>query len=128
MSLYGLIKAVHVGSVVVSFSLFFVRGLWMMRAPARLARTWVRVLPHIADTLLLTSALTLAFLSRQYPFVEPWLTAKVVALLAYILIGMFALRRGPSRATRIAAWFAALGVFAYIVGVALTRDPWVFAA
>lgn len=128
MSLYGLIKAVHVGSVVVSFSLFFVRGLWMMRAPARLARTWVRVLPHIVDTLLLTSALTLAFLSRQYPFVEPWLTAKVVALLAYILIGMFALRRGRSRATRITAWFAALGVFAYIVGVALTRDPWVFAA
>jgi uncharacterized membrane protein SirB2 len=128
MSLYGLIKAVHVGSVVVSVSLFFVRGLWMMRAPARLAHTWVRVLPHIVDTLLLASALTLAVLSRQYPFVEPWLTAKVVALLAYILIGMFALRRGPSRAVRIAAWCTALGVFAYIVGVALTRNPWVFAA
>lgn len=128
MTLYGLIKAVHVGSVLVSFSLFFVRGLWMMHAPARLSLRWVRVMPHIVDTLLLGSALTLAVLSRQYPFVQPWLTAKVVALLAYILIGMFALRRGPSRATRIAAWCVALGVFAYIVGVALTRDPWVFAA
>jgi len=128
MSLYGLIKAVHVGSVVVSFSLFFVRGLWMMRAPARLAQAWVRVLPHIVDTLLLASALTLSALSRQYPFVEPWLTAKVVALLAYILIGMFALRRGSSRAVRITAWCVALGVFVYIVGVALTRNPWVFAA
>ncbi|MBZ0073138.1 MAG: SirB2 family protein [Thiohalobacteraceae bacterium] len=127
MSFYGLIKAVHVGSMLMSISLFFVRGLWMMRAPARLAQRWVRVLPHIIDTVLLASALTLVFLSRQYPFVEPWLTAKVVALLAYILIGMFALRRGPNRATRITAWFAALLVFAYIVGVALTRNPWVFA-
>jgi len=127
MSFYGLIKAVHVGSMLMSISLFFVRGLWMMRAPARLAQRWVRVLPHIIDTVLLASALTLVFLSRQYPFVESWLTAKVVALLAYILIGMFALRRGPNRATRITAWFAALLVFAYIVGVALTRNPWVFA-
>lgn len=122
--IYTLIKLVHVGSVALSFSLFFVRGIWMLRAPQRLQRRWVRIAPHIVDSILLTSALILAVMSRQYPGVENWLTAKVIALLVYIALGMIALKRGRSRRVRTLAWLAALTVFVYIIAVAVTRDPW----
>ena len=95
----------------------------MLRDSARLQQRWVRIAPHVIDTLLLASALTMAFWSGQYPFVQPWLTAKVLALLAYIGIGTVALKRGRTKRTRTIAFVAALAVFAYIVRVAVTRQP-----
>lgn len=121
---YALIKTTHVTCAALSFSLFFLRGLWMLYAPQRLQALWVRVLPHVIDTVLLGSAVTLAVLSRQSPLDLPWLAAKIVALLAYIGLGMIALRRGRTRGVRALAWVAALCVFGYIVAVAYTRDPW----
>jgi uncharacterized membrane protein SirB2 len=120
---YAAIKFVHVGAVTLSFSLFVLRGLWMMAAPHLLERRWVRVVPHVIDTVLLASAIALAAISRQYPVEQPWLTAKVLALFAYILLGSLALRRGRTRGQRIVAWLLALGVFGYIVAVARTRVP-----
>ena len=109
--------------VAASYSLFFVRGIWMMRDSPLLRARWVRVLPHVVDSILLASALTMAFMLRQYPFVAGWLTAKVLALCCYIALGVVALRRGRTRGIRIAAWIAAQGVFLYIVAVALAHDP-----
>jgi uncharacterized membrane protein SirB2 len=120
---YLILKNLHVGAVAVSFSLFVLRGLWMLGAPHRLQTRWVRIVPHVVDTLLLASAIALAVLTVQYPFSQPWLTAKVLGLFVYILLGMVALRRGPTLGRRALAWLSALAVFAYIVVVALTRDP-----
>lgn len=120
---YWLLKYTHVTAATASFALFFLRGLWMMRAPEKLAARWVRVVPHIVDTVLLASAIALAALTAQYPFVQSWLTAKIVALLAYIVLGSVALKRGRTRRIRIAAWLGALVVFAYIVAVARARSP-----
>ena len=86
-------------------------------------RRWVRVVPHVVDTVLLASAVALAWMSHQYPLVQPWLTAKVAGLLVYIGLGMVALRFGRSRRVRLGAWLAAIAVFAYIVAVAVTRHP-----
>ena len=123
---YVILKYTHVAAVVASFTLFFVRGLWMMTTPEKLAVRWVRVVPHVIDTVLLVSAIALAAITAQYPFVQQWLTAKVLALLAYILLGTVAIRRGRTRRVRIVAWILALLVFGYIVAVARTRDqfPW----
>lgn len=123
---YFALKYAHVGAVIISFSLFFLRGLWMMAAPEKLAARWVRVVPHVIDTVLLVSAIALAATTAQYPFVQPWLTAKVLALLAYILLGTVAIRRGRTRRVRIVAWILALAVFGYIIAVARTRNafPW----
>lgn len=77
---YLVLKHVHVGTVVVSFSLFFLRGLWMMGAPQKLQARWVRIVPHVIDTILLVSAIALAVLTAQYPFVQPWLTAKILLM------------------------------------------------
>jgi uncharacterized membrane protein SirB2 len=125
---YVVLKHIHVLAVVLSFSGFFVRGLWMLADSPMLNRRWVKVAPHVNDTVLLASALALAALIGQYPFVHGWLTAKVLGLLAYIGMGMFALRRGRSKAVRVAFWLAALLIFGYIVSVALSKNPWGFLA
>lgn len=84
-------------------------------------RRWVKVAPHIVDTLLLFSAIGLALAVRQYPFVHGWLTAKLLALIGYIVLGGIALNYGRTKVIRASAWVAALVVFGYIVGVAVTR-------
>jgi uncharacterized membrane protein SirB2 len=122
---YVLLVKIHVTCVVLSWAGFFVRGIWMMRDSALLARRWVRVLPHVVDTALLAAGVALAWTLRQYPFVHGWLTAKVLALVAYIVLGMLALRPGRPKPARVAAWIAAQAVFLYIVAVAWTRDPWI---
>lgn len=118
-----MLKYTHVAAVIVSFALFFLRGLWMMAAPQCLAERWVRVVPHVIDTVLLASAIALAVVSGQYPFEQPWLTAKVLALVVYILLGTVAIRRGRTRRMRIVAWILALTVFGYMVAVARARVP-----
>jgi uncharacterized membrane protein SirB2 len=122
---YLVLKFVHVGAVAASFGLFALRGLWMLQAPARLRLRWVRIVPHVVDTVLLASAIALAVLTAQYPLQQPWLTAKVLGLLVYILLGMVALH-GSVRGLRAIAWILALAVFGYIVAVAHTRAvlPW----
>jgi uncharacterized membrane protein SirB2 len=127
MATYWTLKYLHVGSVVASLALFFLRGLWMIAGSSRLQRRWVKVVPHLVDTVLLGSAIALAWLTAQYPFYQPWLTAKVYALIVYIVLGSVALRHGRTLRIRVAALVAALATFGYIVAVAATRStmPWV---
>lgn len=120
---YIALKHLHVTFVALSGLLFLVRGIWMLRASPRLQQRWARIVPHIVDTLLLASAVALAVVSHQYPGQMPWLTAKVVALVAYIVLGTIALKRGRTEGVRKAAFAGALACFAYIVAVALTKNP-----
>jgi uncharacterized membrane protein SirB2 len=120
---YLTLKHIHVACAAVSYAGFFARGIGMMLEARWMTRRWVRIAPHLVDTVLLASAIALAVLSAQYPLARPWLTAKVAALVVYIVLGMIALRRGGTRGIRVAAWIAAQAVFLYIVAVALTRSP-----
>ena len=124
---YVTIKYVHIASAMLSGSLFLLRGYWMMRDSTMLQHRVVKILPHVVDTILLASALIMVFWSGQYPFVQNWLTAKVLALIAYITIGTIALKRGGTKTQRVSAFFAALLVFAYIGLVAMTKRALVFA-
>lgn len=120
---YLFVKYLHVGSVLISVSLFVLRGvLALMAGPWRQWRL-LRVVPHIVDTVLLGSALWLAWRSGQYPFAADWLTAKVLALLAYIVLGSRALGKNTPASQRGVFFMAALLSVTYIVGVALTRSP-----
>lgn len=123
---YLALKHLHVTCVVLSGLGFCLRGAWMLvESPLRQHRL-TRILPHIVDTLLLGSALSMAWISGQYPFVNGWLTAKLFGLLAYILLGMMALKRGRTLAIRRGYFRLALLTYAYIVGVALSRNPTIF--
>ena len=123
MSAYLLAKYLHVGCVALSLAGFAARGALMLSGSPLLNARLVRVLPHFVDTLLLASAVWLAVLLGQYPFVQGWLTAKVLGLLAYIVLGVYALRRGRTLGQRAVAFVAALLAAGYVVAVALTRDP-----
>lgn len=120
---YLALKALHVGCAILSIAGFAARGVLMLRGSQLLETRWLRVVPHVVDTVLLASALWLTILIGQYPFVQNWLTAKVLALVAYVVLGSIALKRGRTKGVRTVAFALALGVAAYIVTVALTRDP-----
>jgi hypothetical protein len=72
------------------------------------------VLPHLIDTVLLGSALTLAYLSGLYPLQQHWLTAKVLALIIYIVAGAMALRRAKIVAGRLLASVTAIVCYLYV--------------
>lgn len=120
---YWQIKWVHVAAVILSGSLFFVRGAgvlanmrWPMAAP-------LRYVTYAVDTTLLTAAFMLATILRQYPFVHHWLTVKVLLLVVYIVLGTFALKRGKTRKERAIFWIAALAVYLFMVSVARLHHP-----
>ncbi len=120
---YLLVKSIHVGTAAITLALFLLRGAWMWQGSLGRRGRWVRVLPHLNDATLLGSALILVVLGGHWPWQQPWLAAKLVALLAYIGLGMLALRPGRPARTRRLAFLSALAVFAYIVGVAVRRSP-----
>jgi uncharacterized membrane protein SirB2 len=122
------LKHVHIACVILSGAGYFIRGLWMIGESPWLRKTWVRVVPHVIDTTLLLSAILLAIEFRQYPLVHGWLTAKVLALIAYIVVGAIGLKYGKTRKIRITAWLGAMAIFLYIVLVALTRQVLPFIA
>jgi uncharacterized membrane protein SirB2 len=116
------VKWTHVGAVIITATFFIVRGIWMLQESALLQHPFVRIAPHVNDTVLFVSALVLATMVGQYPFVTGWLTAKVLGLVVYIVLGHIALRRGQTRTQRSMAFAGALGVLAYILAVARCRD------
>jgi len=123
LEFYPQIKAVHIAAVMASGLLFLLRGTavqfgaaWAMAAP-------LRYLSYSIDTVLLTAALMLATVLHQYPFVHGWLTAKVLLLICYVVLGSFALKRGRTRAVRTWCWIAALLVYLFIVSIARAHHP-----
>lgn len=123
---YSFIKHIHLTTVTITLALFVLRGIWMMADSPLLQMRWVRIVPHVNDTLLLASGLGLAIMLGQYPLVNGWLTAKLFGLILYIVLGTLAIKRGRTKRIRIAAWIAALVVFGYIVTVAVTHNPFPF--
>jgi uncharacterized membrane protein SirB2 len=120
---YLALKHLHLTTVVLSFALFTLRGIWMLVDSPWRQKRWTRIVPHLIDTILLASAIGLMLVLEQYPFIHGWLTAKVLGLIAYIILGSIALKYGPTKPVRAAAWVAALATFGYIVSVALTHTP-----
>jgi uncharacterized membrane protein SirB2 len=121
--LYLTVKSLHVTCVVLSISGFCLRGLLLLQKSALMRRHWIRVVPHVNDSILLAAGIALAVMLGKYPFVDGWLTAKIFGLLAYILLGTLALKPGRDPRWRMAAGLAAVGVFGWIVSVALSKHP-----
>lgn len=116
-----MIKLIHMSTAFISISLFLLRGFWVFQESPMIKRRWVKILPHVNDTVLLITAILLAVGIQQYPFVDAWLTAKFIALLIYIIFGLFALKRAREMKNKAIFFILALMTFSYIVGVALNR-------
>ncbi len=120
--MYNALKWVHVGAAFLTIGGFLLRGYWMMLDSPKLQQRWVRVLPHILDTVLLLAGISLVVTLNLQVMRNPWLLVKISALIAYILLGTIALKRGKTRTIRTTALVLAVMTFAYIVGVALTKS------
>jgi uncharacterized membrane protein SirB2 len=117
------IKYLHMSCVLLSYLLFFTRGILMLRESVWLQHRVTKTLPHIIDAVLLLSAITLAYQLSLSPLSNPWLMTKITALLLYIFLGTIALKRGPTKRIRLASWILAQMVFIYMITVALTHSP-----
>ncbi|MEP5569226.1 MAG: SirB2 family protein [Halioglobus sp.] len=124
MTLFSILKNIHVTCALLSICGFALRGYWAIASDDRRDARLVRVLPHLIDTLLLASAVAMLFIWGVSPLELPWVMAKIVALLVYIGLGMAVMRFAKSREWRVTAYIAALAVAAYIVSVALSHSPW----
>ena len=120
--MYLLLKNVHVVCAVITIAGFILRGTWMLMESPLLQHKVTRIAPHIVDTLFLLSGIFMLVIAAMNPFAEPWLLAKFVALIAYIVLGMIAIRRGRTKNIRAVAFVSAIAVFGYVIGVGMSRS------
>ena len=121
---YLFLKSVHYYLAILSLAGFILRGIWLWSDSTLFQHRVTWVLPHLIDTLFLVAGLALAHRIFQYPFTHGWLTAKLLGLIAYILLGTVALKRGKTRAIRGGAFIAAILVFSWVISVAMSKSPW----
>jgi len=117
------LRHAHIACAVLTITLFVLRGGLMLAESPWQQNVVLRYLPHAVDTVLLTTALMLTTVIRQFPFSTDWLTMKVLLLVVYIVLGSIALKRGRTRRIRIAAFLAALLTVAFLLTVARAHDP-----
>lgn len=123
--MYPWLKEAHVALAYVTLAGFVVRGIWaVMNSPLREQR-WVRIAPHVVDTLLLALGITLAVMLSLSPMEHAWLNAKIIGLLAYIGFGVMTMR-ASTRPVKLVGFVCALGCIGYIFAVALSKQVWPF--
>ncbi|PMU06328.1 SirB2 family protein [Aeromonas salmonicida] len=120
---YPLLKHLHMTLAIVSLLLFVYRWMLSLNASPRLQQRWLKIAPHVNDTFLLLFGVLLAVTLQMSPSQQPWLMAKLIALVVYIGLGVMALKR-PTRSQKLMAGVATLAVFGYMVGAAMTKSAW----
>jgi uncharacterized membrane protein SirB2 len=117
------IRQVHIACVVLSGALFCLRGSLRIANVAAANHRLLRLTSYFVDTALLAAAVLLTIILRQYPFLDAWLTAKVLLLVLYIVLGTCALKRARSRRAGVLTFGGALLTYTLIIGVAVTHAP-----
>lgn len=121
---YMALKHAHMMFALISIVLFMLRAWIAVPSPARIKSKVLKVLPHIIDTLLLILGVWLAVMMKYNPMGNsPWLAAKIIGLVLYIIVGTIAIKRGKTTRQRLIATLAAIVIFAYIYGAAVTKSP-----
>jgi len=123
--MYMALKHTHLLLVALSLSLLLLRFFLSLKGSPLLQRKFLKIAPHVVDTLLLLSAVGLMLTISQYPFVSPWLTEKLFGVLAYIALGVMALK-GRTVLLRSFGLAGALGWLVLVVKVAVTKQPVLF--
>ncbi len=126
--MYEGLKHFHLLTIAISATLLSVRYALMMANSKLLDKKFLKVFPHINDTALLLSGVALIFITGFIPFTDaaPWLTEKLTCVLAYIALGLFALKLGKNKLLRTFSFFGALGWLAIAGKVAVTKTPILF--
>jgi len=106
------LKSIHLFFVVLSFVSFSGRmGLSQFKSEW-LQQTWLKIAPHIIDTGLLLSGVTLVFYGQWLDKEYGWIISKLTLLIVYIILGVIAMRsQGAKR------WLVFLGAIACYIGI-----------
>jgi uncharacterized membrane protein SirB2 len=116
-----MLKTLHFSLAFVSVAGFVIRAGWSYSGSDLLQEKWVRIAPHVVDTLLLSLGVALALSLPDGPW-QGWLLAKLVGLVAYIGFGVMTLR-GHGMVKHVGLLGALISV-GYIFSVAFSRDVW----
>ncbi len=106
-----------------SVVLFTLRFIWLLKGSDKLQQKWVKISPHIVDTLLLLLGIGLAVKLSINPFEQYWLAEKLLAVLAYIFTGYYTLKLARNRTMQIIGYLGAMGWVMLIVRLAITKSP-----
>jgi uncharacterized membrane protein SirB2 len=121
-SLYPWLKALHVGAVMVSGTLFAARGLAReLRLGIAMAAP-VRYASYTIDSVLLIAAIGLVVVLAGHHIRLDWVVAKVILLPVYVVLGSFALKRARTDSLRRISFALALLTFAAIYSIARTHE------
>lgn len=126
MATYFALKHLHILTVIISVSLFVLRYWWQYRDSAMSNKRWVRIVPHVNDTVLLASGAALVMITHFYPFSPQgaWLTEKLFGVIIYIVLGFIVLGKRPrSQQIRLFTFLLALVVLYIIIKLATTKIP-----
>ncbi|HEY9032653.1 MAG TPA: SirB2 family protein [Pseudomonadales bacterium] len=123
---YMALKHTHMLCAVISIAFFALRGIWAFQGSSLLQKPWVRISPHIIDTVFLASAIGLVIVLQQYPFVSLWVTVKLLGLAGYIVLGFLTLKKAANNGQRAVFFVLALLLYGYIAGVARSKDALFF--
>lgn len=124
--MYEIVKHIHLTAIALSVLLFLLRFVLNAMQSPMLQQKWLKILPHIVDTLLLVSAGTLCVILKQYPFVDAWVTEKLLALIMYIFMVTLALKLARTAFMRAVGLIGALSWIAYAGMVAVSKQPILF--
>ena len=124
--MYAIVKHIHLTAIAISLALFLLRFIWTLSQSPMLQKKWVKVLPHVVDTLLLLSAATLCVLIEQYPFVTPWVSEKLLALVMYVFMVTLALKIAKTGFMRVVGLIGALSWVAFAGFVAVSKQALIF--
>ena len=120
---YLLLKYTHIVCAAASFALFFIRGIWAIRAYPSVQEPWAKALPHVIDGVLLLSALSMLYVSFPTAWGGSWMTVKLALIVVYAGIATYVLRFAKSRAVRAMLWCAALILYLYVTSIAVLHNP-----
>lgn len=126
MTAYTALKHFHLLTVAISITLFVLRFYWQWRRSPIAGRRWVKIAPHLNDTLLFVSGIALVVTFGFYPLLsmDSWLTEKLFGVIIYILLGYVALgKKTKSQRLRTVAFVLALGCLYLIIKLATTKIP-----
>ncbi|MFC4655771.1 SirB2 family protein [Rheinheimera marina] len=123
--MYMALKHSHMLFVALSVAFLAIRFLLSLKAPALLQNKFFKITPHIIDSLLLLTAAGLMWTIQQYPFQTPWLTDKLIGVLAYIALAFMALK-GRTLLLRWLGFIGALSWLVIVAKVAVTKTPVIF--
>lgn len=107
---------------VISIVLFTLRFIWLWKNSEQLNKKWVKIVPHINDTLLLVVGIGMAVKLSINPLEYHWLLEKILALFAYIFTGYYTLKLARNNTMRIIGYLGAMGWFMLIVRIAMTKQ------